>query len=118
VHERHDLPPNSEQVARASYRYYVVDRDLRVRLIGPDPAELAPAVGPQTRLPLDLKEILATIVATHDFSAEQVARESTRRKSLEVARVGGPAGEFFAVAVRAELPARRRVRKPKADLPF
>ena len=94
----------------ANPRYYVVDDNCNVVLVGSTPNDLAPAEAPEARLPLDVDRVVRKLVGTDSFDAG-AARATTGSKSLRVLLLSGPAGNFYGVVARD----RTRVSRKRAS---
>ena len=106
-----DVAPRMEQIAfrqrqsdadAASHdacRYYVVDDQCNVKLVGTSPNDLAPVQDRDVRLPLDVDRAVRKVVATETFDGG-AARASTASKSLRVLMLSGPAVTFYGIVAR------------------
>jgi len=80
-------------------RYYVVDDNCNVVLVGSTPNDLVPAEPREGRLPLDVDHAVRKLVSTDAFE-KGPARTTTGSKSLRVLLLSGPAGNFYGVVSR------------------
>jgi hypothetical protein len=83
----------------ANPRYYVVDDNCNVVLVGSTPNDLVPAQPREERLPLDVDHAVRKLVTSDAFGAGP-ARATTGSKSLRVLLLSGPAGNFYGVVSR------------------